>query len=209
MRWRSDQADPFGSAAPNQNPASIGVFNYNPRFPGQFYDVESNLHYNYFRDYDPRVGRYTQSDPIGLAGGINTYAYVFNQPTKYTDPDGRIVPAIAACAANPACVAAVGAGAIVVGAAARDAYDRWTRRPEPIRLDPGYVPGQWPPRDPPTDKPERWPQDPKNQCIRLYAICKDFSWTGNCDNCLRRCIAEQEWPFHLCDGPKGCKGDDK
>ncbi|MFN8994123.1 MAG: hypothetical protein ACK5X3_10755, partial [Pseudomonadota bacterium] len=56
MRWRWDQADPFGTSAPNQNPASIGAFTYNPRFPGQFYDVESNLHYNYFRDYDPRVG---------------------------------------------------------------------------------------------------------------------------------------------------------
>ncbi|MFO0232265.1 MAG: RHS repeat-associated core domain-containing protein [Burkholderiales bacterium] len=91
MRWRWDQADPFGTSAPNQNPASIGAFTYNPRFPGQFYDVESNLHYNYFRDYDPRVGRYIQSDPIGLAGGINTYGYALGSPVNLVDPDGLAV----------------------------------------------------------------------------------------------------------------------
>lgn len=44
--------------------------------------------YNYFRDYDPATGRYVQSDPIGLGGGLNTYAYADSQPTGVFDPDG-------------------------------------------------------------------------------------------------------------------------
>jgi RHS repeat-associated protein len=60
----------------------------NLRFPGQLYDQEDNLFYNYFRNYDPTLGRYVQSDPIGLNGGTNTYAYVGGNPVRYVDPLG-------------------------------------------------------------------------------------------------------------------------
>jgi RHS repeat-associated protein len=89
MRWRWDAADPFGTSAPNQNPAALGTFKYHPRFPGQVYDQETNLHYNVNRDYDPQTGRYVQSDPIGLAGGVNTYGYVDGSPAGRFDPTGE------------------------------------------------------------------------------------------------------------------------
>jgi RHS repeat-associated protein len=64
-------------------------FVYNPRFPGQYYDAETGLSYNYFRDYDPATGRYVESDPAGIAASINTYTYVDSDPLLFFDPDGR------------------------------------------------------------------------------------------------------------------------
>jgi RHS repeat-associated protein len=156
----------------------------NLRFSGQYIDNEIGLHYNLTRYYDGLIGRYLVGDQIGLRGGINTYTYTMNRPTLYIDPDGRfaialpvLIPVlIVGCILSPGC---------------RDFFTPKT----PPRWDP-------PPIYPPIYPPEPWPDDSKGQCIRLYVLCQDFSWSGNCENCMRRCIAEKEWPFHLCEGTK-------
>ena len=87
IMWRWD-TDPFGTTVPNENPQAQGTFVYNLRFPGQYYQTETGLNYNYFRDYDSGSGRYVQSDPIGVAGSNNTYAYVGGNPISNIDPLG-------------------------------------------------------------------------------------------------------------------------
>jgi len=86
--WRWD-SDAFGTTAADEDPDMNGVtFTYNLRFPGQYFDQETGLHYNYYRDYNPSIGRYVESDPAGLDGGINTYAYTGSSPLMLVDPQG-------------------------------------------------------------------------------------------------------------------------
>ena len=75
----------FGEAAVD---ASSTITN-NLRFPGQYYDAETGIHYNYFRYYDPKTGRYLRVDPIGLSGGINIFVYAKNNPLINIDPLGK------------------------------------------------------------------------------------------------------------------------
>ena len=88
--WRWNQSnDPFGESTPNQNPDGDATsFTFNLRFAGQYRDSESGWYYNVHRYYDPSIGRYLESDPIGLGGGISTYSYVGAAPLTAVDPLG-------------------------------------------------------------------------------------------------------------------------
>lgn len=106
----SNKSEVFGNQIPSADPDGDGVaFELALRFPGQQATNASGLFYNYQREYDPAAGRYSQSDPIGLKGGISAYAYVDSNPTIATDPKGL--------AKKKACVAAYIAGGAVCGGA--------------------------------------------------------------------------------------------
>ena len=81
MVWEGEFL-PFG-----EEYSIAGSVTNNLRFLGQYFDKETGLHYNYFRDYKPEIGRYLQRDPIGFKGGINPYNYT-NNPVNWTDPFG-------------------------------------------------------------------------------------------------------------------------
>ncbi len=126
--WRWDQAEPFGNNPADENPSGIGAFDLPLRLPGQYFDKETNLHYNYYRDYDPSQGIYKQSDPIGLRAGLNTYSYVAGSPLRYVDPEGlwcRDFLAItnqryfATNKAIPGLIVPVGTGFVTTGIVAR------------------------------------------------------------------------------------------
>jgi RHS repeat-associated protein len=82
--WEAEPL-PFGETRVSEG----ATVENNLRFPGQYFDQETGLHYNYHRYYDPNTGRYFRPDPIGLAGGINPYLYATNNPVNFTDPTGE------------------------------------------------------------------------------------------------------------------------
>jgi RHS repeat-associated protein len=95
-RWRlvnqgTSGSNAFGAMAAEEDPDGNGTtVRFDLRFPGQQYDATTGLHYNYFRDYEAQTGRYVESDPIGLRGGVSTYRYANSSPIVYQDPDGLL-----------------------------------------------------------------------------------------------------------------------
>lgn len=85
--WTWDMAgEAFGNSVPSQDPDADGAqFKMDMRLPGQRYDAATGLNHNYFRDYDTSLGRYAQSDPVGLRGGISSFGYVGASPLMYID----------------------------------------------------------------------------------------------------------------------------
>ncbi len=83
--WQASY-DAFGAASVT----SSGGYQNPLRFPGQYFDAETGLHQNWHRDYDPSIGRYLQSDPTGLEGGLSTYGYAFQNPLSFFDPTGLL-----------------------------------------------------------------------------------------------------------------------
>jgi RHS repeat-associated protein len=87
-KWEAT-GEVFGDTPPIQDPDGDGYeLVFDMRFPGQRYDAASGLNYNYFRDYEPTAGRYVESDPIGLHGGLSTYLYADAEPALVIDPVG-------------------------------------------------------------------------------------------------------------------------
>ncbi|NUW71974.1 RHS repeat protein [Vibrio mediterranei] len=81
--WKA-QYTPFGRAS-----VTTEQVTFNLRFPGQYFDAETGLHYNWHRYYDPALGRYLQSDRLGLFDGVDTYGYVRGSPLAWSDPTGE------------------------------------------------------------------------------------------------------------------------
>ena len=107
--WKADY-EPFGKAT-----VTVSTIENNVRLPGQYYDRETVLHYNYFRDYDPTTGRYIEADPLGIDGGLNVYGYANQNPLLFTDPTGLFVPLIIpGICAGGGCEAVIGAAIILM-----------------------------------------------------------------------------------------------
>jgi len=99
-----------GSASTQRRMAAFGSTReqgerLSSRFPGQLEDRESGSYYNYFRDYEPATGRYAESDPIGLGGGMDTYGYSQQSPLIWADPLG--LKACKPCGVMSCCLAVV------------------------------------------------------------------------------------------------------
>ncbi|MEW5963835.1 MAG: RHS repeat-associated core domain-containing protein [Pseudomonadota bacterium] len=166
-------------------PQSItGSLVLNHRFPGQWFQLESGLHDNWHRHYDPSLGRYTQPDPLGFVDGPSVFAYVRGNPQAFVDLDGRnqtiirgasVGGRIGGSIGGPGGAAVgmgIGAG-IGIGITIYQCYREKT---------------------------------PKEDCTDLYVKCYEERWydepdwdpSMRCESCMRMCQAQGSWPYDRC-----------
>ena len=197
----------FGQHPAQPDPDGDGqALTFNLRYPGQYFDSESGLHYNYFRDYEAGVGRYIESDPINLLGGINTYVYVGSRPLLFVDPLGLspngwgcmvggtigMVGGAALCSpSGPGALACSAAGGALVGAALGCATGSLIPEPEPL-VTPQPMPFA------PADTGEVCPEE-KPDCRKVkqdcLAKCSDEALPSGDNgfrfwNCLNKCMKD-------------------
>ena len=165
ITWRNDSLG-FGEQAANEDPDADGNATVvNLRFPGQYFDGESGLHYNWHRYYDPETGRYITSDPIGLDGGINTFGYVGGNPVVGADLTG-LAPF---CPPGNRAIYGTGGGFICKPYPPRNP-------PRPLPYDPTYT------------KCDQYPED-TCEGSALNWLCNEFGDSPN-DNCARKCLSD-------------------
>lgn len=161
--------DPFG----NELAGGTKTVENNLRFPGQYFDQESGLNYNYFRDYDPKTGRYIQPDPIGRLGGPNPYGYVGGNPLRYSDPRGLVGPAAITI---PVVVDALGEAAAFVGSAGLFGYLMSQGISE--NVIPGDIPFAWDSSDdnsPPVPAPLSPPTERDSCSTKSKWMCEGYA----------------------------------
>jgi RHS repeat-associated protein len=193
--WRWDlQVSAFGEHAANEDPDADGSpVKFNLRFPGQYLDAETGLHYNYFRDYEAGTGRYVESDPIGLAGGIASYPYANSMPIGAADPRGEQAQ-LAWCLGGPGPCALAAGTVLACGAALQSQrFPQLDGVPEPS--DPSTWRCEQPvcPPPPMTDPPN------DDECVlwhaRLKKNCQSLSGPS-----YAACITGAYGAFLLCVG---------
>ena len=175
--WKANYS-PFGEVE-----EVVSDLEFNVRFPGQYHDRETGVYYNYYRDFDPSLGRYLQSDPIGLNGGINTYAYVSNNPIMYIDLFGLAEAVIWAPVGNGS--SSFGHASINVNGMSysfgpngmyASSQNSYMQNNQDFRDGRGYDMGL-----------EPWQDDLLQQCLHSYT--EEYnSLTNNCTNPIQACM---------------------